>query len=234
MLPEALTRRMHPAELTRLLEGAGKLPASPCGTSLEMAIVGTDSQGAFGHSQTWTNGTLISWVDGVSPNVDVIVSDDGTVRVGEWVGEPLGAGDGIQKDLEGWELSTIPVTVLTVTFGRASSQAFRLGWDAPFLRLERPGPERPVLQVSMSYLSALDWLWADVLLGNLLWRNDLPLAGNFFVLSAIEGIVSAPSVDPAPRERVDMLRRLASLFEHGALDGLATITRGSGTTSRTP
>ena len=61
------------------------------------------------------------------------------------------------------------------------------------------------------YRSLLDWLHGDTIIGNML-IDGAEVAGDLFILSAIEGIVSAPAEPPA-RETATIIGELRSQWD---------------------
>ena len=223
MFPEFTTRTFSGSEAASIVERAQSFPPGPSDASLTLAFVGSSDGVTRTCLQKWNEGVLVEWKNGDEDEADIVLRDDGTVRIQEWSGDLLGTTGTCRKDMEGWEIDGIPDAAVSVRFGERASRIYVLRWLDGRLHVVESQAENPSLELSMSYGNALDWLWGDLLLGHLLWRNNLPLTGNFFVLSAIEGIVSASSIDPPPSYRIDKFRILASLLDSGVVDGLREV-----------
>ena len=222
MLPNALQRRMDRTSIDLLLDHTRRLPPLVCESTIRIAVAGTDESGMYGHTMTWASGILTEWTTVAEPEADVTITETGFVQVDGWNGIPLGCDAATRKEMEGWTVDQVPDAQLTVVFGQEATQSYLLRWASPCLEVHNAAPEQPSeLCLSMSYQHALEWLWGPLLLGHLLWENQLPLKGNFFVLSAIEGVVSAPTIDGPRQERLDVLRSLSRLFKSGTFDDIA-------------
>ena len=226
MLPKILTRRFDSTEVATMTEKARHLEALPCGASMNrIAYTGKDNLGSYGYTLTWLQGVLTNWTVGTDVEAEVVISHDGSVRVGDWRGGFLGADDGIRKDFDGWDVSGIPSARINVMFADGMSRDYSLRWSAPCLHVDEAGSEGAAMTFSMTYLAAMEWFWGDLILGHLIWRDTSPLRGNVFALSAVEGIVSAPTLDGPPPDRIHRLKALAALFQDGAFDKIAELIR---------
>ena len=217
LLPEPLRRRWRPSDAA--VGGRSDAPADH-DVTMRLGVEGSDEIGTYAHTLAWVDGTLRSWDDGLAARVDAVI-DGSTVRIGDWAGPVLGAHT-LSRATDGWTIVGVPATRLAVVLGGDRVIEYDLVWRQPDLTVRPSTPDPAELRIAMPLGDALDWLWGDLLLGHLLWRDRLPLDGNVFALSAIEGIVSAPSPDDTPHDRIDVLRRLAALIDNGALDAVAS------------
>jgi hypothetical protein len=187
---------------------------------IRIAFRSEDTEGPFGHTFEFLGDELVAMEPLPDASADILINGDGTLEIGDWRGTPLGCGSEIRKDLEGWEVPEMPPVRLSVGFGTTVAMAWSLVGRGSSIWVGATETD-PAMTVGLSYADALDWLWGDLKLGQLMWSEGIPIAGNVFMLSGIVGFVSSTTLDGPPKERLELLRGLAQLFDSGAIDSVA-------------
>ena len=225
MMPELLRGRLTAEHISLVLDQARAVPPPARKTPLRVAWAGVDDDGHHGHTTTWRDGLLVDWEARVAEDAHVLLSSDGRVRIDDWVGGCLAEDTPLEKNFDGWEVSGIPDACVTVLFGASGRQDYLFRWSDKRLSVSATDETDASVRFSLRYTTAMDWLWGDLLLGHLISNNTLQPSGDLFALSAVEGVVSAPTIDGPPKTRIDTLRSLATLFDSGAFDRVADSAR---------
>ncbi len=203
----------------------------PPGPSIIVGHVVSTPHGVRHHHQVWEDGRLVSWEPGLHPDVELTLLrtheiDEGAladrlgsdeVAAGTRFGDPrggefdlLGTPGRLDRDLDGWRVPAgcaVDLDLIGTPFGAV---AVHLAWDGEAIRVGYGPTGESSVRMAMSYEDAVEWLWGDLIIGHLMHRTGIHVLGDIFLLSALEGLVSAPGPG-RPVDAVDALRRYADI-----------------------
>lgn len=182
------------------------------------------------HTQVWSDEQLVSWELGAVPSdphivvsrrdsIDrgdlcrtlppCLVAHETSFLIGSRHVDLLGSLGAIPKEMDGWLIASAPNVRLSIPDSPVGLVEVTLRWRDGHIAVDWLDRSPVRLTVDLPYVDALDWLWSDLILANLHTRGLRFGATDVFVLSEIEGIVSARDprpVDPAILQRLKRYR----------------------------
>lgn len=191
-------------------------------------VVGYRDETGAGHHQRWNEGVLLAWEEHPAAIADIEVVRTGAVDLADIDAalpsqivtasssltfldlthrDILGTTGVDPKETDGWSIASTLATLLTIPDGPFGPAAVRMTWEHNALLLDWTASGPSELHMEVPYELALRWMWGELLLGNLFAHGLRPQASSLFVLSEVEGLVSAPSLRPPPPGMVDLLLR---------------------------